>query len=109
VRTSLTSPLSSFLIHTLQSSKARRLYEVKTLEKKQRNFGTILANFPPVFYQWFLLTFPDPSAWFTSRLAFSRTLAVMSIVGAILGYVGEDHVLVLCVCVCVCAVCVVRM
>lgn len=42
---------------------------------------------PPVFHEWFIETFPEPSAWLASRLAYSRTLAVMSMVGFILGFV----------------------
>lgn len=34
--------------------------------------------------------FPDPSVWLASRLSFSRTAAVMSMVGYILG-LGDRH------------------
>ena len=44
-------------------------------------------SFPPVFHEWFIETFPEPSAWLTSRLAYGRTAAVMSMVGFILGFV----------------------
>jgi hypothetical protein len=47
----------------------------------------ILAKHRPVLHEWFIDTFPDPAAWLASRLAFSRTCAVMSIVGAMLGLV----------------------
>lgn len=40
----------------------------------------------PVFHEWFLETFPEPSAWLASRLVYSRSAAVMSMVGFILGY-----------------------
>ncbi|KAJ7156082.1 hypothetical protein C8R43DRAFT_884346 [Mycena crocata] len=50
----------------------------------------ILANFPPVFHDWFIETFPEPSAWLASRLAYGRTAAVMSMVGFILG-LGDRH------------------
>ncbi|KAJ7462055.1 hypothetical protein FB451DRAFT_1043857 [Mycena latifolia] len=50
----------------------------------------ILANFPPVFHDWFVETFPEPSAWLASRLAYGRTAAVMSMVGFILG-LGDRH------------------
>ncbi|KIY53078.1 hypothetical protein FISHEDRAFT_34031 [Fistulina hepatica ATCC 64428] len=43
-----------------------------------------------VFHEWFLETFPEPTAWFASRLAYARTLAVMSMVGYILG-LGDRH------------------
>lgn len=44
-------------------------------------------RFPPVFHEWFLKTFPEPSAWLAARLAYGRTYAVMSIVGFVLGFV----------------------
>ncbi|KAJ6560264.1 hypothetical protein B0H19DRAFT_1146990 [Mycena capillaripes] len=50
----------------------------------------ILANFPPVFHDWFVETFPEPSAWLASRLSYGRTAAVMSMVGFILG-LGDRH------------------
>ncbi|KAK7062299.1 Serine/threonine-protein kinase atr [Favolaschia claudopus] len=50
----------------------------------------VLVNFPPVFHDWFIETFPEPSAWLASRLAYGRTAAVMSMVGFILG-LGDRH------------------
>ncbi|KZS97819.1 hypothetical protein SISNIDRAFT_472705 [Sistotremastrum niveocremeum HHB9708] len=50
----------------------------------------ILPHFPPLFHNWFLETFPEPSAWLASRLAYGRTAAVMSMVGFILG-LGDRH------------------
>ncbi|KAJ7055002.1 hypothetical protein C8F01DRAFT_1160647 [Mycena amicta] len=50
----------------------------------------ILALFPPVFHDWFIEMFPEPSAWLASRLAYGRTAAVMSMVGFILG-LGDRH------------------
>lgn len=45
----------------------------------------VLLRFPPMFHNWFLEQFPEPTAWLSSRLAYSRTAAVMSMVGFILG------------------------
>ncbi|KAI0254821.1 hypothetical protein BJV78DRAFT_1273863 [Lactifluus subvellereus] len=59
------------------------LYEARG----QKHWGT---EFPPVFHEWFLETFPEPSAWLASRLAYSRSAAVMSMVGFILG-LGDRH------------------
>lgn len=44
-------------------------------------------RFPPVFHEWFIETFPEPTAWLASRLTYARTTAVMSMVGFILGSV----------------------
>ncbi|KAJ9607992.1 serine/threonine-protein kinase M1 [Cladophialophora chaetospira] len=50
----------------------------------------VLAKFPPVFHEWFVESFPDPSAWFNARLRYTRSAAVMSIVGHVLG-LGDRH------------------
>ena len=67
-----------------------------------------IYRFPPVFDEWFLHSFPDPTAWYVynhsytynifccymyryqARVAYIRTCAVMSIVGYILG-LGDRH------------------
>lgn len=40
-----------------------------------------------MFHEWFIDTFPEPSAWLASRLSYARTAAVMSMVGFIIGSV----------------------
>ena len=52
--------------------------------------NTILGKFPPVFHEWFVEMFPEPSAWFAARLKYTRSCAVMSIVGHVLG-LGDRH------------------
>lgn len=59
-------------------------------EKVQIFSNKILSNFPPVFHEWFVESFPDPSAWFNARLRYTRSAAVMSIVGHVLG-LGDRH------------------
>jgi serine/threonine-protein kinase ATR len=55
------------------------------------NFKTkVLAKFEPVFHAWFSQTFPEPTKWFASRLNYARTLAVMSMVGYVVG-LGDRH------------------
>jgi len=49
--------------------------------------GLFCNRYQPVFHEWFIETFPEPTAWLASRLTYGRTAAVMSIVGFILGYV----------------------
>ncbi|KFM65503.1 Serine/threonine-protein kinase atr, partial [Stegodyphus mimosarum] len=62
-----------------------------TFEQKLNIFTTkFLPRFPPVFHDWFLLTFPDPTAWYLARLAYARTTAVMSMIGYIVG-LGDRH------------------
>ena len=50
----------------------------------------ILPKFPPVFHEWFVDMFPEPSAWFSARLKYTRSCAVMSMVGHVLG-LGDRH------------------
>lgn len=52
----------------------------------------ILAQpvFTPRFHQWFYNNFADPTAWFESRMTFSRSAAVWSMVGHIIG-LGDRH------------------
>jgi serine/threonine-protein kinase ATR len=50
----------------------------------------VLPLFPPVFHEWFLETFPEPSTWLAGRLVYTRSAAVMSMIGFILG-LGDRH------------------
>ncbi|KAI1328740.1 phosphatidylinositol 3 [Xylariaceae sp. FL0255] len=50
----------------------------------------VLGMFPPVLPHWFIAQFPDPSKWFNVRLRYTRSTAVMSMVGTILG-LGDRH------------------
>ena len=51
----------------------------------------LLSRYPKVFHEWFIEMFPEPSEWLKARMTYSRTLAVMSMTGFILGY--EFHFL----------------
>ena len=51
---------------------------------------TVLGMFPPLLSNWFVGQFPNPSAWFMARLRYTRSCAVMSMVGTILG-LGDRH------------------
>lgn len=52
--------------------------------------GFIEKHKPPLLHEWFLRTFPDPASWYESRVAYAHTVAVMSMVGYILG-LGDRH------------------
>jgi len=71
--------------------------EVKNIYKEYNGTPTVVVwedimnrLYPPVFYKWFLVQFPEPIAWFHARVAYARTAAVMSIVGYIVG-LGDRH------------------
>ncbi|XP_068136880.1 serine/threonine-protein kinase ATR isoform X2 [Hyperolius riggenbachi] len=64
---------------------------VNSVQEKLKLFKEVfLARHPPVFHEWFLRTFPDPTSWYNSRSAYCRSTAVMSMVGYILG-LGDRH------------------
>ncbi|KAF4759666.1 hypothetical protein HAV15_007320 [Penicillium sp. str.  len=50
----------------------------------------VLAKLPPVLHEWFIEMFPETEAWFTARLRYTRSSAVMSMVGYVLG-LGDRH------------------
>ncbi|XP_030430358.1 serine/threonine-protein kinase ATR isoform X5 [Gopherus evgoodei] len=61
------------------------------LSEKLKMFKeTLLPRHPPIFHEWFLRTFPDPTLWYSSRSSYCRSTAVMSMVGYILG-LGDRH------------------
>ncbi|XP_072111125.1 serine/threonine-protein kinase ATR isoform X1 [Mobula birostris] len=61
------------------------------LEEKLSVFKEqLLPRHPAVFHEWFLRTFPDPTSWYSSRSAYCRSVAVMSMVGYVLG-LGDRH------------------
>uniref|UniRef100_A0A3P9LDR2 Serine/threonine-protein kinase ATR n=1 Tax=Oryzias latipes TaxID=8090 RepID=A0A3P9LDR2_ORYLA len=74
----------------LSGKELRKLILPKTapFEEKLRIHKEVLcARHPPVFHEWFLRTFPDPTS---SRSAYCRSTAVMSMVGYVLG-LGDRH------------------
>jgi serine/threonine-protein kinase ATR len=76
-------------------SKARALMDsanqdmAKLPTEEQRNLRELKLYrdwcelFPVVMHNWFMITFPDPSAWFAARSLFTRSCAVWSMVGAL--------------------------
>lgn len=61
---------------------------------RRRNWFKITNHhrFRPVLHEWFIETFPGPEAWYSARLMFTRTSAVMSIVGHVLGLVKKPYI-----------------
>ncbi|KAJ5108762.1 hypothetical protein N7456_005437 [Penicillium angulare] len=50
----------------------------------------ITDKLPPVLHEWFVEMFPETEAWFTARMRYTRSSAVMSMVGYVLG-LGDRH------------------
>ncbi|XP_055902742.1 serine/threonine-protein kinase ATR [Eupeodes corollae] len=60
------------------------------LEKKKQVFNILLSRHPPVFHEWFIYQFSTPHNWYQARSSYIKTIAVMSMVGYILG-LGDRH------------------
>jgi serine/threonine-protein kinase ATR len=43
-----------------------------------------------MLHRWFVANYFDPAAWFEARVAFTRTCAVWSVVGFMVG-LGDRH------------------
>jgi ataxia telangiectasia mutated family protein len=57
---------------------------------KLKAFKEVCANFSPVFHHFFLERFRSPSLWFHRRTNYTRSVAVNSIVGHVMG-IGDRH------------------
>ena len=53
-------------------------------------YDHVCANFQPVLHHFFLETFPTAALWYERRLAYTRSVAVSSMVGYIIG-LGDRH------------------
>lgn len=76
--------------HEVIQSKAFELKSRPQLPKRLHLLRQVWPNFQPVFRFFFLEQWLDPAEWFAHQLAYSRSVAVMSIVGFILG-LGDRH------------------
>lgn len=70
----------------------KTLMEQAASDKNQLYVFTdrVLARFPPIFHEWFVEMFPESGAWFAARLRYTRSCAVMSVIGHVLG-LGDRH------------------
>ncbi|KAJ2787520.1 hypothetical protein GGI15_000651 [Coemansia interrupta] len=71
-------------------SQVKTILEKPTLPGAETFVKVLLPMFPSVLHEWFLRSFPDPPRWLASRSNFTRSAAVMSMVGHILG-LGDRH------------------
>lgn len=67
-----------------------KYYDAK--DKTEDTWKLLMAKFarPSRFWRWFVVSYSDPSSWYRARLCYTRTAAVMSMVGHILG-LGDRH------------------
>ncbi|CAZ83818.1 unnamed protein product [Tuber melanosporum] len=64
--------------------------QTKTREVRIDAFQRVAAHFRPVMRYFFMHKFNGPDDWFSSRLAYSRSTAAISILGHVLG-LGDRH------------------
>ncbi|KAH7591519.1 Phosphatidylinositol 3- and 4-kinases family profile [Nakaseomyces glabratus] len=86
-------------IFTTKYESKKIKYSMKALYEKWQGladelkpvfFNEQTKKFSPVLHEWFLENFPDPINWYRARNLYSRSYAVMAMVGYILG-LGDRH------------------
>jgi serine/threonine-protein kinase ATR len=91
IRDILLNLYTSRKIHPDYNLLRQLMDEASLSESKIRIFtDDVLGRFPPMLQLWFIDRFPNPSSWFAARLRYTRSCAVMSMVGTILG-LGDRH------------------
>lgn len=69
---------------------ARDFFKRSDTMKPRDRYLQTMNMFPLCFYQWFANLFPEPMAWQEARMRYTRSCAVMSMVGAMIG-LGDRH------------------
>ena len=69
----------------------RAIFEVERKSMLTKTFEEICQNFTPVFRHFFYENFPSVHCHLERRLAYTRSCAVSSMVGYILG-LGDRHI-----------------
>lgn len=96
-----TLPLHDFLLPAHQKYRpkdwafAKCRNDILAVQKLSRDerieaYQSATANFQPVMRYFFMHRFNGPDEWFSSRLAYTRTTAAISILGHVLG-LGDRH------------------
>lgn len=63
----------------------RESHECHNSEEYSRRFYEVIEDFQPVFHKFFLEMFTSPAEWLSRRTAYTRSCAVNSIVGFVVG------------------------
>lgn len=69
----------------------REAHEVRNADEYKTRFKSVCDDFQPVFHRFFLEMFPAPAEWLARRTAYTRSVAVNSIVGFVVG-LGDRHI-----------------
>lgn len=70
--------------------KANKSSDDYAKENLLKLFQSICEKASPILHQWFINQFSEPAIWYLARKTYTRTAAVMSIVGYIIG-LGDRH------------------
>eukprot|EP00798_Chlamydomonas_sp_ICE-L_P015053 gene15053-21130_t len=101
-----TIPLADYLLGSNRNGGAHARYGktadmsfMRAIEKmkeavpgadQRRAFDEVCSRFTPVLHHFFLETFREPAQWFEQRIAYTRSVAVSSMAGYIIG-LGDRH------------------
>lgn len=66
------------------------LSQSRPITERETSYHQALNKYPAVLQEWYMAQFPDPRQWLKARARYARSLAVMSIVGYIVG-LGDRH------------------
>ncbi len=64
--------------------------QTQSVDARIKKFRTVAERFHPVMRYFFTEKFKDPDTWFSTRLAYTRSTAAISILGHVLG-LGDRH------------------
>lgn len=70
--------------------QASELQNQKKIDALCALLTSLMREYPPMLQHWLIDTFRGPSSWFEGRLAFTRSCAVMSMIGYAVG-LGDRH------------------
>jgi len=75
----------------LQCRKVIQEAQGKSRDIRVSEYQRAAQNFPPVMHFFFMHEFNGPDEWYSSRLAYTRSTAAISILGHVLG-LGDRHI-----------------
>lgn len=71
-----------------QAEQAKYDTQLERLVERYRELT--LDDYRPCFHRWFMEHFSNPNAWLTARTLFTRSCAVWSVIGYVIG-LGDRH------------------
>mmetsp|Transcript_33811 Transcript_33811/g.54794 ORF Transcript_33811/g.54794 Transcript_33811/m.54794 type:complete len:1076 (+) Transcript_33811:213-3440(+) len=90
LRPSLNAMYKNHGVDAMNTARIKELWDSRERTTVQTYRDVILPMYPPLLHKWFLSRFPEPTAWFQARLNYTRSVAVWSMVGHVVG-LGDRH------------------